>query len=89
MKSGFIDYVIFTLLLANGLCCTKDKFGGKLYRVETCVGVYMVTKGGRTVFREAVRTMLPLQLDTLSEKLLKERTDKVPPSEGAYFSGCQ
>lgn len=38
----------------------------------------MIMKGIRTVFREAVRTMLLLQLDILSEKLLNERTKSHP-----------
>lgn len=56
----------------------KRKIWGKLYRAETLVGVRVIMKSVRIVFRGAVRSMLPLQLDTLSEKLLNERAKSHP-----------
>lgn len=45
----------------------------------------VILNADRTVFKEAVRALLPLQLETLSKKQLNETTEKAPAREGAYL----
>lgn len=82
MRAGVIDYGIYTLLLMlMAFVDQKTFFAGRLYRADVC----LILNAGRTVFREAVRALLPLQLETLSKKQLTETAEKAPPGKGAYL----
>lgn len=82
LRADFTDYVVQTLLLAlMAFVAQKAVFADGLYGLEKCV----ILNVGRAVFREAVRALLPLQLETLSEKLLNATAEKAPPREGAYL----
>lgn len=82
MRADFTDHAIYTLLLVlMAFVAQKAGFADRLYRLEK----YVILNVGRTVFREAVRALLPLQLETLSEKLLNAIAEKAPPREGAYL----
>lgn len=67
----------------NGLCCPKESLAGG--QAERSWDLCVILNASRTVFRDAVRALFPLQLETLSRDQLNETEEKAPPREGAYL----